>query len=107
MRASRLLSMQMLLQARGRISAQALAAALAVSVRTLYRDIEQLTEVRPCALRVASFQEFERVLFKGKATVQATPAGIKALRELSAAKPDRDPDRDDRAGVHAAAAVGA
>lgn len=43
MRASRLLSILMLLQTRGRLSAPALAAELAVSQRTVLRDIDQLS----------------------------------------------------------------
>jgi len=41
-RADRLLSLVLLLQARGRVTAQAIAAELEVSVRTVYRDLEAL-----------------------------------------------------------------
>ena len=41
--ASRLLSILMLLQARQRVSATELAAHVEVSVRTIYRDVEQLS----------------------------------------------------------------
>ncbi|OJH37469.1 helix-turn-helix transcriptional regulator [Cystobacter ferrugineus] len=43
MRASRLLSILMLLQTRGRMTAEALAAEFEVSVRTIYRDIDELS----------------------------------------------------------------
>ncbi len=43
MRADRLVSLVLLLQARGRVTATELAAALGVSVRTIYRDMEGLS----------------------------------------------------------------
>lgn len=44
MRASRLVSVLLLLQSRGKLTAQQLADRLEVSVRTVYRDIESLSE---------------------------------------------------------------
>ncbi|HEY6791982.1 MAG TPA: YafY family protein [Trebonia sp.] len=44
MRASRLVSILLLLQVRGRLTAPQLAAELEVSVRTIYRDVESLSE---------------------------------------------------------------
>ncbi|MCL9797695.1 YafY family protein, partial [Frankia sp. AgKG'84/4] len=44
MRASRLLSVLMLLQTRGKLTARQLAEELAVSVRTVHRDLESLAE---------------------------------------------------------------
>lgn len=43
MRASRLLSILMILQARGRVTAEAMAAEFEVSVRTIYRDVDELS----------------------------------------------------------------
>lgn len=43
MRASRLLSILMTLQARGRVTAQSLADECAVALRTIYRDIDALS----------------------------------------------------------------
>ena len=43
MRASRLLSILILLQLRGRLTAEALADEFEVSVRTIYRDIDELS----------------------------------------------------------------
>lgn len=43
MRAGRLLSLLMLLQTRGKLTAEQLAAELEVSVRTIYRDVESLS----------------------------------------------------------------
>jgi len=46
MRASRLMSILLLLQNRGRLTAEQLAAHFEVSIRTIYRDISQLLAKR-------------------------------------------------------------
>ena len=58
-RADRLLSLVLLLQARGGGTARALAAELGVSVRTVYRDLEALSVVRAVAsvMRVEGEEE--------------------------------------------------
>lgn len=43
MRASRLLSILMILQARGRVTAEEMASEFEVSVRTVYRDVDELS----------------------------------------------------------------
>ncbi len=54
MRASRLLSILTTLQARGRITAPELAEACAVSVRTIYRDIDALAVAGIPSMRSAA-----------------------------------------------------
>ncbi|TDN63691.1 transcriptional regulator [Paraburkholderia sp. BL10I2N1] len=54
MRTSRLVSMLLLLQVKGRVTAQALAEEFEVSMRTVYRDIDQRPEPAPLLPRLAS-----------------------------------------------------
>ena len=64
MRASRLLSILLMLQTRGRLTADQLAATFEVSVRTVYRDIEQLKD------RFA-FEPRGTIDVKGKGPIEA------------------------------------
>jgi len=111
MRADRLLSILMLLQARGRVTAQQLADELEVSVRTIYRDIDALStagvpvyaERGPgggCALvegyrtsLTGLTEEEVRALFMLSVPASLDELGVSqelraALRKLAAALPD-------------------
>ncbi|WNC89964.1 HTH domain-containing protein [Paraburkholderia sp. FT54] len=60
MRASRLLSILMTLQARGRVTAQSLAGECAISLRTIYRSrrAETRKEARPGAIPKMNLRSF-------------------------------------------------
>ena len=74
MRADRLISLLMILQARGRVAAEDLAAELEVSVRTIYRDLD--------ALSAAGIPVYaERGVGGGCALVEEYRAGLSALTE--------------------------
>ncbi|MCZ7544519.1 MAG: YafY family transcriptional regulator [Anaerolineae bacterium] len=120
MRADRLLSMLMLLQTRGRMTAQQLADELEVSVRTIYRDIEALSvagvpvyaERGPgggCALldsyrtNLTGLTDDEaRALFMLSIPAPLADLGVSqalqgALRKLAAALPDARRAEEERA----------
>ncbi len=74
MRADRLISLLMILQARGRVTAEILAAELEVSVRTIYRDLD--------ALSAAGIPVYaERGVGGGCALVEEYRASLSALTE--------------------------
>lgn len=109
MRAERLLNMALLLQARGRMTAAALAEELAVSVRTVYRDIDALslagipvyTEAGPgggCQL-MEGYRNPLAELKTGEAAALLTLGLPSALDELGLAFPLRAAQQRARRGA--------
>jgi hypothetical protein len=114
MRASRLLSILLMLQTRGRLTAESLAASFEVSVRTVYRDIEQLSAAACRSMPIAgpgrlasscstdSHQADRPDRERGRDAVPVGPAGsrhpagtcdqlLSAQLKLAAALPERSP----------------